>query len=114
MNAQAVAQVARRNPELVRRSQEAMRQILARSATDREFRARLVCDPRAAIREHTGRALPEGFSVRFIENTATATIVLPQIAGTEAELSDAELEAAAGGLILAGTIVPIAVTLVIA
>jgi len=78
--------------------QERLQALLARSATDREFRQKLLTDPRAAISEATGRELPESYNVKFVENTADATVVLPDPVQPSAELADSELETVAGGL----------------
>ena len=78
-------------------AQEQLRQVLERSATDMEFRARLVTDPRAALAE-MGHNIPETLDVRFIEPEGDATIVLPKPVDPQAELSEAELEAVAGGV----------------
>ena len=84
--------------------------ILDRSATDMPFRARLVATPREAIAEHIGvsvDALPDAIDVRFVENTARATFVLPEPRSSQGELGEAELEAVAGGCwwLLAGACV---------
>jgi hypothetical protein len=77
-------------------------QILKRSATDAEFRARLVNDPASAIEETIGvplSTLPRPINVKFIEKAAgvDAVLVLPDFVEV-GSLSDAELEAVAGGV----------------
>lgn len=89
--------LAETNPELAKAAQDTMQEMLSRSATDLEFRRKLLGDPRAAIREFTGREVPESFNVTFVENTADATIVLPDAIDPAAELSETELETVAGG-----------------
>ena len=69
-------------------------QILTKATVDGEFRARLIADPKAAISAETGAAIPDGFAVVVHEDSATtAHLVLPP----SPELTDAELEAVAGG-----------------
>lgn len=92
-----IAQAYAANPELKARAEQEMGRLLARSATDAAFRQKLLTDPRAAVEEFTGRPVSEGFNVRFVENKADATIVLPDAIDPAAELSDQELEAVAGG-----------------
>jgi hypothetical protein len=77
-------------------------EILKRSATDREFRARLVNDPAAAIEDVIGvplSTLPRPINVKFVEKAAgvDAVLVLPDFVDV-GTLSDAELEAVAGGV----------------
>jgi hypothetical protein len=77
-------------------------QMLKRSATDAEFRARLVNDPASAIEETIGvplSTLPRPINVKFIEKAAgvDAVLVLPDFVEV-GSLSDAELEAVAGGV----------------
>jgi hypothetical protein len=76
--------------------------ILQRSATDREFRTRLVVRPESAIEEMIGvpvANLPRPVRVKFVEKDPDldALVVLPDFADREDVLSDAELEAVAGG-----------------
>jgi hypothetical protein len=85
-------------PEMSAQASEAMSAILARSATDQGFRQKLLTDPRSAVSEATGRPLPASYNVRFIENTADTTIVLPDPVDPNAELADSELETVAGGI----------------
>jgi hypothetical protein len=98
MKAQEMAARAAQNPEQAQAAQERLNAILARSATDPAFRQKLLSDPRAAMSEATGRELPASYNVRFVENTADATIVLPDPVDASAELADSELETVAGGI----------------
>jgi len=88
---------AKANPEALKQGQELLQGVLARSATDTQFRQKLLVEPRAAFAEYTGREIPASFNVVFVENQADATIVLPNAIDPEAELSEQELEAVAGG-----------------
>jgi hypothetical protein len=100
MNVQAATASYQADPAFAAAANEHMSKLLARSATDRAFRARLIAEPRAAIAEFNGvdvSELPSGFDIAFIENRADATIVLPDFVDPSAELADAELEAVAGG-----------------
>jgi hypothetical protein len=79
-----------------------LNRILQRSATDKAFRARLIAQPDSAIEEVIGvpvSSLPKQFRVQFMEKDAglDALVVLPDFADPEGVLSDAELEAVAGG-----------------
>ena len=106
MNAIEARRYAQENPEAAQQAQQAMQALLSRSATDLDFRNRLLADPSAAIAEHTGQASGTA-NVVFVENTADATIVLPDFVG-DAELSEEELEAVAGGTdIVTGVLVGI-------
>ena len=99
MNTATAFQLAETHPDAMAQGQEAIRDILRRSSTDRAFRQRLLDDPSAAVAEVTGQAVPEGLSIRFVENTADATLVLPDFVDPDAELSEDDLEAVAGGVI---------------
>jgi hypothetical protein len=97
MNAQTAHEIVQQSPEAAREVQAKLQEVLARSATDAEFRRKLLTAPRAALSEFSGREVPESLNIAFIENTVDATIVLPDAVDPEAELSEQELEAVAGG-----------------
>ncbi len=68
--------------------------IVARSWADEGFKARLLADP-AAVLAAEGFDLPAGVSFRVVANTDTlVNLVLP---AKPTDLSDADLEKAAGG-----------------
>ena len=68
--------------------------ILHKAEQDSEFRARLIADPKAAIRDEVGQPLPDDLEVVVHENTATTVhLVLPP----SPAISEAELEGVAGG-----------------
>ena len=70
--------------------------LIERATVDEAFRTRLVAEPRAAIEEEIGVAVPARFSIEVHEDTAdTSHLVLPPVA--DAELDDADLEQIAGG-----------------
>jgi hypothetical protein len=91
-----------------------MQKLLLRSATDQEFRKKLLTTPREALREFHGQEIPATVDVRFIENTADATFVLPDPIDPAAELSEQEMEAVAGGITLAPLLSIIATVISIA
>ena len=76
-----------------------MAAILARSASNFEFRRQLLNDPRSAIAESIGvetSDLPETLALNFTEEPGNGAVVLPEYVG-EAELAEAELDAVSGG-----------------
>lgn len=77
--------------------EQGINEVLSRSATDMEFRKQLLSDPRAALSAHFGREIPETTNIRFIDAQGTPTVVLPDVSPS-GELSEADLEAVAGGL----------------
>jgi hypothetical protein len=82
--------------------------ILSQSVTDFEFRQELLNNPRAAIAKFVGvdsSALPEEFNLTFTEQDGVGGVRLPEYAGANAEIADAELEAVSGGTAI--LIVPI-------
>ena len=72
--------------------------ILHRATLDREFRTKLLASPNEAIHEGFGASVPASVHVRFIERDPSSdlTVVLPDF-DNDGELSDEDLDAAAGG-----------------
>ena len=79
--------------------QRVLQQVMERAAVDREFRQRLLTDPRGAIRAAFGLEVPADLKVKFIEKGADVDtlVVLPDLRRPEGELTDADLDAVAGG-----------------
>ena len=75
--------------------QKALDAILSRAATDKAYREKLKTDPASAIQEESGLNVPEDFDIRFVENEADMTVVLPDFQSEE--ISDEALESVAGG-----------------
>jgi hypothetical protein len=74
------------------------RTIVQRGIEDEEFRQRLLDDPKGAVEQELGSALPEGIQVRVVEESAdTIYLVLPSASVVGGELSDQDLEEVAGG-----------------
>ena len=68
--------------------------IIAKATEDGEFRARLVADPKAAIRDLTGEAIPDGTEVQVHQETAASFhIVLPP----SGRLMEEEMAQVSGG-----------------
>ena len=68
--------------------------LISQAGESDEFRARLLADPKATLREDYGIALPENLNLYVHEDDATtAHLVLPR----SRKLTEAELEAASGG-----------------
>jgi hypothetical protein len=79
---------------------EVERTLVQRSMEDEDFRQRLLDDPKGAVEQELGSRLPEGVEVRAVEESAQIIyLVLPSASplGQGGELSDQELDEAAGG-----------------
>ena len=75
-------------------SSELRAHLCEKAAEDGAFRALLLADPAAAIKEELGLTIPPGFTITVHEETGdTSHLVLPPAAG----LSEGDLEQAAGG-----------------
>jgi hypothetical protein len=80
---------------------DAWRQLVARAWTDPAFKAKLLADP-AAVLKANGLSIPPGITVKVVENTDKVVhLVLPIRSApqelSDAELSEVELQQAAGG-----------------
>ena len=69
--------------------------IVGKARADADFRARLLSDPKGAIAQELGVAIPASLSVEVHEETATTAHLIVPAAGS---LTEGELEAAAGGV----------------
>ncbi|MBA75891.1 MAG: nitrile hydratase [Tistrella sp.] len=74
---------------------QALRQIIARAQEDAGFRARLKADPRATVASFLSIEIPSAVAVTVVEDSPTHLHIVLPAAGDQ--LSDADLEAVAGG-----------------
>jgi hypothetical protein len=72
-------------------------EISKKTAIDKEFRKMAMENPAQAIKQITGREIPDGFKIKIIENQPDVdfTFVLPDF--QKEELSESELATVAGG-----------------
>ena len=78
--------------------QELREHVLTKATADEGFRERLVADPKGTVEQECGVQFPDGYQLEVHEESATTThMVLP----ASAKLSERELEAVAGGLLVA-------------
>ena len=74
-----------------------MNALIAACWKDDALKQRFLSDPHAVLAEH-GMDVPEGMNVNVVENTDTTVhVTLPAAPEGHRELSDEELENAAGG-----------------
>jgi len=73
---------------------EAIKTILKKSATDAEYRQRVLQDPAAVLRE-LGVELADGPKVRFVEKLEEVVIVLPP--ASNGEITDEKILASVAG-----------------
>lgn len=72
-----------------------LEKLMLKAGDDADFRGRLLGDPRSALKEAFDIEVPDDFNVEVHEEDArTAHLVLP----ASAELSDAQLQQATGGI----------------
>ena len=77
-------------------TENAYQELMQKAATDDEFRGKLLADPKSTIESLLGTSLPDGLTIRIVENSPSeVTFVIPP--AVSSELSDDQLEAIAGG-----------------
>lgn len=77
---------------------KAILEVKKKAITDSVFRKLALTDAAAAVKEITGKELPDGLRLKFVENEGVhMTIVLPDM--VEGEISEDELDQVAGGTI---------------
>ena len=69
-----------------------------KAAVDAEFRKKLMDDPAAAVKEVSGKEIPAGFQIKFLEIDpgSDARVVLPPL--VSGNISDRELDEVAAGI----------------
>ncbi len=78
---------------------EMQRQLLERAGENADFRARLIADPKGAVKQEYGIDLPDYINVQVHEsNPKDMHLVLPPDPDAEMELSEEMLDAIAAGL----------------
>ncbi|MCY3698359.1 MAG: NHLP leader peptide family RiPP precursor [Gemmatimonadetes bacterium] len=87
----------------IQTSNEMQRHLVAKATDDAEFRAQLVANPNAAIKQEFGIDLPEYVSIQVHESRGNDLhLALPPSADAELELDEEALEAVAAGLCCCG------------
>jgi hypothetical protein len=77
---------------------KALNEVMRKAEKDPELKALALKDPNAAIKKVTGKDLPAGMKLKLVKQ-GEDTIALH---GSEAQLSDAQLDAVAGGMMMMG------------
>ena len=72
--------------------------LIVKALKDESFKDELITNPRAVYERELGKSIPESISIEVIEETPDKVyLVLPSKPEVTEELSDAALEAVAGG-----------------
>lgn len=77
---------------------EAIEAFVRKASTDAAFRALALKDPATAVKQLTGKSLPDGFKIAAVDKAgADMVVVVPDLVKADGELSESELEAVSGG-----------------
>ena len=77
------------------RAAEILEQMLSRAGEDPDFRARLLSEPEATLKQEYGFAVPDGMRLKVIEDSRTTShLVLPP----NPQLSLDEMRTVSGGI----------------
>ncbi len=98
MTANEMMSYFKEHPEAIAQGQQNLQEVMRRASVDAEFRKQLIANPHEALYEVTGNQIPKSANIVFVENKADVTVVLPPYQDANAELSEEELEAVAGGI----------------
>ncbi|MDF2667873.1 MAG: hypothetical protein K0R67_179 [Paenibacillus sp.] len=78
--------------------QETVASVIEKAGSDDAFRSLCLTDIYAAVKEVTGKEIPQEFKINVIDAKGYhANIVLPEAKSSSDELSETELESVAGG-----------------
>lgn len=87
----------------IQTSNEMVGQLIAKASEDADFRAQLVADPRATVKQEFGIDVPDRVNIQVHESDwDTLHLGLPPGPDSEQELDEERLEAIAAGLCCCG------------
>lgn len=81
--------------------QELEEKLIKKAWADSEFKKQLLSNPKATIEKEMGKSLPEKLEFKAVEETLNTVYI--RIPRNPEELSDADLDNVAGGLICFGS-----------
>jgi hypothetical protein len=72
--------------------------IIARAWKDAKFKEQLLSDPKSVLGSYIGKSIPDDVEIKVVEESSKILyLVLPVEPTNESELTEAQLEAIAGG-----------------